>query len=108
MHEMSAPHFSSGPAAVKSWSSRSGATGPAWRLPVVRLNRRFCRALRPFSRIRRAVRRRLTERPLSRGSRVIRGLPQVPLDSANADRTCASSTMSSRWRRQAGRPFQAE
>jgi uncharacterized protein YukE len=28
--------------------------------------------------------------------------------SAKADRTCASSTMSSSWRRQAGRPFQAK
>src|ERR1700677_27414 len=45
---MSAPHFWFGMAAAKSWSRRFGK---AVRLSVVRLNRRFCRALSPFSRI---------------------------------------------------------
>jgi hypothetical protein len=38
----------------------------------------------------------------------MRGLPYVPFDSANPERTCASITMSSRWRRLAGRSFQAK
>ncbi len=75
MYEMSAPHFSSGPAAAKSRSSKFGATGQAWWLSVVRLNLRFCRARSPFSRIKRAVRRRPNGKPLSRSSRVMRGLP---------------------------------
>ncbi len=61
-------HFWFGPSAENSWSRRFGATGKAWWLSVVRLNRRFCRALRPFSRISRAVRRPPTCSPSSRSS----------------------------------------
>ena len=38
----------------------------------------------------------------------MRGLPQVPFDSAEAVRLCAGSTMSCRWRRQAGQSCQAK
>jgi hypothetical protein len=47
-----------GPLAVKSWSRRLGTTGKEWRLSVVLLKRRFCRARNPLSRISRATRRR--------------------------------------------------
>jgi len=67
------------PGGGKSWSMMLGATGQLCSLSVVRLNRRFWRALRSFSRIRRAVRRRPTAKPQSRAmscnSLVIRGLP---------------------------------
>ena len=38
----------------------------------------------------------------------MRGLPQVPFDSAEAVRLCAGSTMSCRWRRQTGQSCQAK
>jgi len=61
--------------AEQSWSRRLGAIGKQWCLSVVRLNLRFWRALSPFSRISRAVRRRPTCSPLSCDSQVMRGLP---------------------------------
>lgn len=106
--EMSAPHFRSGPSAVKSCGTRFGATCQACSLSVVRLKRRFCRAVSWFSRISRAVRCRPIAWPPSTRSRCMRGSPWVPSDNARRVRICAEWTMSCRWRRQVGRSCQAK
>lgn len=69
------PPFLSGPSALKSCATRLGATGQACSLSVVRLKRRFCRAINRFSRISRAVRCLPISWLSSTRSRCKRGLP---------------------------------
>ena len=75
---MSASRTVSGRSATKWRSSRFGATGGSWRLPVVRGGRRRPRrACGPISRTSRATRRRECRRPSRRGSAWTRREPQA-------------------------------
>ena len=75
---MSASRTVSGRSATRWRSSRFGATGGSWRLPVVRGGRRRPRrACGPISRTGRATRRRECRRPSRRGAAWTRREPQA-------------------------------
>ncbi len=75
---MSATQTWSGPVAVKSRSSRSGAGRASWSLCVVFVHLRRLTPRMPAPRITRATRFRLALAPLDGRSACTRGAPYVP------------------------------
>src|SRR5690606_14545143 len=80
---MSVTHFWSGASALKSCSSRFGATGRLWLLLVVALNFRAALARQPLLRMLLATRLWLTGLPSACRLMVRRGDPARPFSASN-------------------------